>query len=88
MEKFRKFDDPSCGVNPFVPLPTSERPVYFQLPRMVSESLLALTIAVVQHFHVHGEIPPSSVHCLPDALPLTAQIRVGYSHVDKMVRTV
>jgi hypothetical protein len=26
MEKYRKFDDPSCGINPFTPLPTEQRP--------------------------------------------------------------
>jgi hypothetical protein len=36
MEKYRKFDDPSCGVNPFVPLKEGERPLYMKLIRIVS----------------------------------------------------
>jgi len=30
MEKFRKFDDPSCGVNPFVPLKEEPRPLWMK----------------------------------------------------------
>ena len=36
MEKFRKFDDPRCGVNPFVPLKENPRPSYLLIPRLVS----------------------------------------------------
>ena len=36
MEKFRKFDDPRCGVNPFVPLIEKPRPNYLLIPRLVS----------------------------------------------------
>jgi len=36
MEKFRKFDDPRVGVNPFVPLLEQSRPKWLVIPRFVS----------------------------------------------------
>ena len=35
MEKFRKFDDPRCGVNPFVPLVEAQRGPASFIPRLV-----------------------------------------------------
>jgi hypothetical protein len=40
MEKFRKFDDPRCGVNPFIPL--REEPRYLAIPRYVSYSTFSV----------------------------------------------
>jgi hypothetical protein len=37
MEKFRKFDDPRCGVNPFVPLIETPRGTAAFIPRLVRE---------------------------------------------------
>ena len=42
MEKFRKFDDPRCGVNPFIPLVEKSRPVWAIIPRIVSRNFLTL----------------------------------------------
>eukprot|EP00347_Sterkiella_histriomuscorum_P002985 403366042 len=45
MEKYRKFDDASCGINPFVPLPEAQRSTFVQFLRMVL-SLILLVIKV------------------------------------------
>ena len=50
MEKFRKFDDPRCGVNPFVPLRENPRPNYLLVPRFVSKiSLIILSMLVIRY---------------------------------------
>ncbi len=35
MEKYRRFDDPSCGINPFVPLPEEPRSTTVKFLRTV-----------------------------------------------------
>lgn len=35
MEKYRKFDDPRHGINPFNPLPEAHRPILYLVPRYV-----------------------------------------------------
>jgi len=41
MEKFRKFDDASCGINPFVPVAeTGYRPIYIRIPRTLFSILI------------------------------------------------
>lgn len=45
MEKYRKFDDPRHGINPFNPLPEARRPILYLVPRYVR--LFSLTSLVV-----------------------------------------
>lgn len=40
MEKYRKFDDPSCGINPFVPNKTEQRPMPMKIINIVSDHVL------------------------------------------------
>jgi len=42
MEKFRKFDDPSNGVNPFVPLKEEPRPLYMKPIKAISVVFLII----------------------------------------------
>lgn len=46
MEKYRKFDDASCGINPFVPLPEEKRSVIGNLIRNVKIKNLYNTVAL------------------------------------------
>jgi hypothetical protein len=49
MEKYRKFDDASCGINPFVPLPEKTRPSTIQALRNVSYTcVLMISIIVIE----------------------------------------
>jgi len=36
MEKYRRFDDPSCGINPFMPLPEQSYSSAMKVPRFVT----------------------------------------------------
>lgn len=40
MEKYRKFDDPACGINPFTPLPETSRPTWMKLLRIPGATFL------------------------------------------------
>lgn len=35
MEKYRKFDDPSCGINPFMPLIEQKRPLLVKIVKLI-----------------------------------------------------
>ena len=44
MEKYRRFDDPSCGINPFVPLLEKPRPIPMKIIKIVSYKSILLNL--------------------------------------------
>ena len=60
MEKYRKFDDPATGVNPFIPLSETPRPTWMRILRIPGAIFLTIVkipfVLILLAFMALGEL--------------------------------
>ena len=79
MEKYRKFDDPRVGVNPFIKLKEEVQSPLMMTGRLVSNSLPALKVLIVnQNPAEHNQNPFCAIHFIQHLVHEPRQIYRKY----------